>query len=179
MIKLPLHGIVEVEKEYLDGRIEKDVSTNLMVSPSHLYFAFWPNSEGSDLGNRGVSSIVFGSKSAPAELFQELSFMQPIITKPIIEWKTWGDYIQTSNMGTLYTIFAGRFELLNAEGNGQTIRELGLLTTYYEEQRLFARIVRAPIVKTSEMKLTVKWYLCVPMSTGQSPIVTSLPDIWE
>lgn len=64
------------------------------------------------------------------------------------------------------------FSLTGAEGNGSTLRELGLIMVDVNGQggadKLYARIVRAPIVKTSAIRLEGWWDIYFyPNQTGE------------
>lgn len=181
MVSAAFNGIVEIEVTHSDGRVDREVHNNMLVQPGYFAYTLAPfdSNNGGITPMIGIKEIVFGSGSTPPVVYQPLSAMTPIIFKPLISWSNANGQIQTSNLGNLYVAFAAKFELDYSEANGTTIRELGLVFHEHSAsliKTLFARIVRAPIVKTNTIKLTVKWYICMPNpATAPVPVVTFLP----
>ena len=174
-----LIGLVNFRIEYEDGTVEETTERNLVVA--HQLFATGikprvnPGVQDGDTRSgreEGVYEIAFGTNSVAPVRLQSLSAMAVVINKRIL---TYGGYAGTSvpflvaNYGGISAEILSIFktELLAGEANGSTLRELGLVHRIWDPgtdtylKTLFARIVRAPIVKTSAMKITVKWIICV------------------
>jgi len=177
MISVGFKGIVETTIEHSDGRIEKDVHSNLItaLTPFAMGLEPWDDNAGGARPPLGIKEIIFGTNPTPPTFQQDIGIMTPVVTKTFSDWNSGVGTIMTSNMGQIWCLWAGKFELLESEGNGSTIHEMGLIYHYHSASLikfLFARIVRAPIVKTNTMKVTVKWYIC-----AQNPELAPVPDV--
>lgn len=171
MDNINIKGYVEMKIVYKDGS-EEDISGSNMITNSGYRGLLWGMIS---TGARSYfTEIAFGSNGAEVNRLQDMPQLNIIIKKaisPIPE----SSFTQT-NLGTIDKALSIPFTLEFNEGNGSTIRELGLIFRRSDSPTtdiLFSRIKRADIQKTSAIKIVGNWILYSPNEAMElKPLLT-------
>lgn len=136
---LALRGSVFTQIWNAEGElIEETTQSNLIVNVGKEAAARLLGLADPD---KRVNTIAFGTNGNPT-LSSDIDLVNNIFEKPL-------NGVTFSGTSAIFD-----YSLELSEGNGYSIREFGL---YTNDGTMFARIVRNPISKTSDIRLTGTW----------------------
>lgn len=179
--KLGIKGFVKINiiDSLTDEIISSEVQQNMILNP-FIYLLKTigaKNVEGSGFVDDiyRIEKVGFGTsaaanpKNSDADPYRPITLANSLI-KDVIQVPGINGLRCSISQGVLEAISMDHyFDLAAGEFNGKTIRELGLFIDKQNgtpEQRCVARVVRAPIVKTAEIRIEGYWWWEFNFSEG-------------